>query len=185
MWDIIHLLYLFRSYFFICTFNPESLKFYASISSFMQRYPVFSQVYAVLSQSSRLSKDLKFYPRMEVSSKDMKIWYLGVLNFLQGFNFIQRLRLYPRISTVIQGLNFHLRISGKCIIQFDIWSARLGAFHFWESDHLKKYIFHVITVRFSGFSGREWEHYWLHFPYNPILSFILLASLEMHQSYAP
>ena len=149
MWDIIHLLYLFRSYFFICTLNPESLKFYLSISSFMQRYPVFSQVYAVLSKASRLSKDLKFYPRMEVSSKDMKI-YLGILIFLQGLNFIQRLRLYPRISTVIQGLNFHRRISGKCIIQFDIWSARLGAFQFWESDHLKKYIFHVITVCFSS-----------------------------------
>ena len=117
MGDIIHLLELFRSYFF--TSNPESWTFYPSISSFMQRYPVFSQVYAVLSKASRLSKDLKFYPRMEVSSKDMKI-YLGILIFLQGLNFIQRLRLHPGISTVIQGLNFHPRISGKCIIQFDI-----------------------------------------------------------------
>ena len=102
MWDIIHLLYLFRSYFFICTFNPESLKFYASISSFMQRYPVFSQVYTVLSKASRLSKDLKFYPRMEVSSKDMKI-YLGILIFFTGIEF------YPKIEALSKDMNCYPR----------------------------------------------------------------------------
>ena len=109
MWDIIHLLYLFRSYFFICTLNPESLKFYLIISSFMQRYPVFSQVYAVLSKASRLSKDLKFYPRMEVSSKDMKI-YLGILSFFyrdwilfKDWGFIQGYQLLSKVWTFIQG----------------------------------------------------------------------------------
>ena len=109
MWDIIHLLYLFRSYFFICTLNPESLKFYLSISSFMQRYPVFSQVYAVLSKASRLSKDLKFYPRMEVSSKDMKI-YLGISSFFyrdwilsKDWGFIQWYELLSKVWTSTQG----------------------------------------------------------------------------------
>ena len=42
---------------------------------------------AVLSKASRLSKDLKIYPRMEVSSKDMKIEVLS-----------KDINCYPRIE---------------------------------------------------------------------------------------
>ena len=124
MWDIIHLLYLFRSYFFICTLNPESLKFYLIISSFMQRYPVFSQVYAVLSKASRLSKDLKFYPRMEVSSKDMKI-YLGILIFFTGIEF------YPKIEASSKDINCYPRfeLSSKDIrkVHYPVWHLKSSA----------------------------------------------------------
>ena len=72
----------------------------------------FIQGFKVIQGSQVLS-------RMEILSKDMKI-YLGISSFIQELNFIKILRFYSRISTVIQGLNFHPRISGKCIIQFDI-----------------------------------------------------------------
>ena len=103
MGDIIHLLYLFRSYFFICTLNPESLKFFPSISSFIQVLSCLFQVYAVLSKASRLSKDLKFYLRMEVLSKDMKI-YLGISSFILGLNF------HPKIEVLSKDINCYPRI---------------------------------------------------------------------------
>ena len=81
----------------------------------MQRYPVFSQVYAVSSKASRLSKDLKFYPRMEVSSKDMKI-YLGILSLFTGIEF------YPKIEALSKDIN--------CYPRFELSSKDIRKVHY-------------------------------------------------------
>ena len=83
----------------------------------------------------------------------MKI-YLGILSFFTGIEF------YPKIEALSKDINCYPRfeLSSKDIrkVHYPVWHLKrsAGAFQFWESDHLKKYIFHVILITVC-FSSRQ------------------------------